>query len=126
MIRIALDTNFLLLPFQLKIDIEEQLKEILPEAEIVVPRSVISELTGLTYGKGKVARQAKLALELAGRYRVVETQGRRDEALIELAEKGYIVATNDKLLKEKIRKMGKAVIFLRQKKVLNISGYGGI
>ncbi|GBE55201.1 Fcf1 [archaeon BMS3Bbin15] len=122
--KVALDTNFLLLPFQLRVDIEEQLEELLPGADIYVPSSVIRELIGLSHGKMK--RDAKLALELAKRYKVVKTEAGGDEALVELAEKDYVIATNDKLLKEKIRKMGKAVIFLRQEKLLNISGYGGI
>ncbi len=124
--KVALDTNFLLLPFQLKVDVAQQIHELLPTAEIYIPEEVIRELKKLTRAKGRVAREAKLGLKYASRFPVVKTASAGDEALVELAEKGYIIATNDKLLKEKIRKMGKAVIFLRQKKLLRIEGYGGI
>jgi len=121
--KVVLDSNFLFLPFQYHIDLEEEIEKLLPGAEIFVPRAVISELEGLSKGG---AREARAAQELARRFEVVETEEEGDRALKELAEKGYIVATNDKLLKEEIRKMGKTVVFLRQKKFLCITGHGGM
>lgn len=124
--RVALDTNFVLLPFQLKVDVAQQIQELLPGAEIYIPDEVIRELKRLTKAKGRVAREARLGLAYARHFPIVKTSSGGDQALVELAERGYIIATNDKLLKEKIRKMGKAVIFLRQKKLLRIEGYGGM
>lgn len=121
--RVVLDTNFLLLPFQYRIDLEEEIEKLVPGADVFVPRAVISELQAQRQGG---SRLGGAALEFARRFKVIETTRKGDEALIGLARKGYIVATNDKLLKEKIRRMEKPVIFLRQKKFLAMAGHGGM
>ena len=43
-----------------------------------------------------------------------------DEALIALARQGYVVASNDQEVKRTIKKLNGKVIFLRQKKLIEM------
>lgn len=107
---VLLDANALLMPFQFPVDIESELCRLLGRYEIAVPSSVLEELGRLARTK----REAKAALKLAERYRVVEASGRRDPAILRLArELGAIVLTNDKRLRRQLRAAGIPVIHLR-------------
>jgi rRNA-processing protein FCF1 len=41
-----------------------------------------------------------------------------DKALVKLAEKGAIVATNDRELKKEVKKVNGSIMFLRQKRFI--------
>ncbi|MDI6654296.1 MAG: hypothetical protein QME59_00200 [Candidatus Hydrothermarchaeota archaeon] len=116
--KVVLDSNFLLLPFQFRIDIFAELDKLLDvRYEVYVTKGVIEELKKIK------SRHGKGALSVANKLRVIETEGSVDEALLKLASKEVIIATNDKFLKEKIEKKGAPVIYLRQRKYLAIDGY---
>ncbi len=116
--KVVLDSNFLLLPFQFRIDIFAELDKLLDvRYEVYVTKGVIEELKKIK------SRHAKGALSVANKLRVIETEGSVDEALLKLASKEVIIATNDKFLKEKIKNKGAPVIYLRQRKYLAIDGY---
>ncbi|NOZ76808.1 MAG: twitching motility protein PilT, partial [Euryarchaeota archaeon] len=68
-------------------------------------------------------RHARAALGLLDRVNVVHREGPADEALLALASRDDIVCTNDKVLKEKIRRRGAPVIYLRQGRRLAVDGY---
>jgi hypothetical protein len=121
--RIILDTNFLLIPFQFKVDIFPELERAIKGSyKVYVTDGVIRELKSLDQ------RIARAARELASRLPVIETgeDGMKnvDTALLKLAlEKNTIICTNDKILIEKLRSKGLPVIYLRQKKYLVLEGY---
>ncbi len=116
--KVVLDSNFLLLPFQFRIDIFVELDRLLDvRHEVYVTKGVVEELKKIK------SKHARGALAIANKLRVIETEGSVDEALLKLASKNIIIATNDKVLKEKIRKKGAPVIYLRQRKYLAIDGY---
>ncbi len=116
--RVILDTNFLLAPFKLRVDIFAELERILDvKYDLYVTEGVISELKALG------TREAKGALSLARGLPRIATEGNVDEALIALASKDTIICTNDKILIEKLKSKGAPVIYIRQKKHLILDGY---
>ncbi len=121
--KVILDSNFLMLPFQFKTDIFAELDRILDvDYKIFVTRSVINELKKLAKSKGKERMIAKAAIKLADRFEVIEDEGETDNSLYALSSPTTIICTNDKNLKEKIRKKGSPVIYLRQGKYLVLEG----
>jgi hypothetical protein len=119
-----LDSNFLLIPFQFGVDIFEELNRILDvKYKVFTLKKVIKELEGLSKQKGVKAKQAHAALEEAKKLPLIDGNEDVDEAMLKLASKDTIICTNDKVLKEKIRKKGAPVIYLRQKKYLTLEGY---
>ncbi len=125
-LKVILDTNFLMMPFQFKVDVEKELSRILDvKFEICVPKSVIKELEGLKRSKeSKTRKIASMALEYAKRFKIIDVDKKVDEALVELGmSKNNIIATNDKQLLKKLREVGANIVYLRQKKYLEFEGY---
>ncbi|WP_324735145.1 nucleotide-binding protein [Thermococcus sp. SY098] len=124
------DTNFLLVPGQFGVDIISELNRILDiKFEIVVPNIVLDELNVIERkAKGKDLMAVRMAKKLAERFRVVEIgkfgEKSTDEQIYEFAVKNpnVIICTNDKLLKKKLRERGIPVVYLRQKKILELEG----
>ena len=117
--RVILDTNFLLAPFQFRVDIFAEIERILDvKYDLYVTDGVISELRGL------MTMDAKGALSLVKELPRIATEGKDvDEALLALASKNTIMCTNDKILIEKLKSKGAPVIYLRQKNHLILDGY---
>ncbi len=125
---VLLDSNFLLLPFQFRIDIFAEIEALLnAKPRYAVPVQVLAELERLASRGGRLGRFARSALALAEqRCEVLQVKAEdADEALEKLAGRGTIICTNDKVLKEKVRKRGSAVIFLRERQKLALAGYVG-
>lgn len=121
MIRVLLDTNFLLLPGQFKVDIFTELERIMQEPfEIAVLESSIEELENLTKkGKSEDRRAAKLGLDLLKHkaLKILPSSKQRcvDDLLVEMAGPALIVATQDAELRKRLKRKGAGVIGLRQK-----------
>jgi len=127
MVRLLFDTNFLLVPFQFKVDLFGELDRLLDvEYEIEIPEGVLMELGRIEKNaKGRDKRNAASALSLAERFKIVS--GERymncvDDALLELAKRDAIICTNDRELRVRAREKGIPVIYLRQKKILELDG----
>lgn len=104
---VVVDTNALMLPFQSRLRIEDELLRLLGSYEIIVPSSVINELKRLAKGN----QDAMAALNYSKKFRVVETDMKGDDSIIDMALKiKAIVLTNDKLLIERLKGMGIRVI----------------
>ena len=118
------DTNFLLIPYQFKVDIFEEIKRIvLFKYKLCVLDKTIEELKKIIKEqKGKHKLAAKLGLELvkSKHINIIHTKSLKntDDTLAELSKKGYIIATQDKGLKVKIKKGN--LITLRQKKYIGV------
>ena len=122
---VILDTSIALAVFENLIDLEEKLVELLGNCKIVVPSTVKREIENLArYGEGKARINAKSALRYIKRFEVVESMEREvDKAIIELASKlKAAVATNDRELKKKLRKLDLPVIYTRERKKLSLEG----
>ena len=124
---IILDTNFLLIPEQLKVDIFAEIEKIATfKYQLCVLDKTIDELNKIIdTQKGKYRRYAKIGLELIKHKKVkvlkTETLKNVDELIIEYSKQGQtIVATQDLELKRALQKKGVQIICLRQKNHLII------
>jgi rRNA-processing protein FCF1 len=106
--KIILDTNFLLTAIKFKIDIFSQLQEY----DIYILDKTLKELEN--------KKNEKLAKELIEKHniKIIKTSNDKyvDDLLLEY--KDFIIATQDKELKEKLKKAKISTISLRQKKYL--------
>ena len=119
--KFILDTNFLMIPGQFKVDVYEQLRGF-GKPDIYVIRQSVAELEKLAKGRGKDAANARIALLLVKRegVRIIPSgKGGADEAIRRLAKReGMVVCTADKKLKAGLRKRGIPVVSLRERKYL--------
>jgi rRNA-processing protein FCF1 len=124
LMRIILDTNFLMLPIQFKIDIFAEI-EMLVEGkyELCIMEGTIKELETLSGSKGKDSVPAKLALELIERRGIKTLKAKKshvDDAILEVAGKNTAVATNDRKLIKKLKDKNIKVVYLRSKNRLEM------
>jgi uncharacterized protein len=124
---IILDTNFLLIPTQFKVDIFSEIDRIMQEPyELCIVDSTIDELEKLrTTESGRDKRAAGLALQLIKakgiRHLKTEKNLNTDKLIVELAKSpDYVVATQDMALKRFLKQNNTEIIILRQKKHLKL------
>ncbi len=119
--RVLLDTNMILTPFEMNIDLLAEIQRIIPgKLELITLEPVIRELKKKKGGVG-------LKLIDALKIDVIPSIGRADDAIYEFARKNkdVIVATNDDELKRRLRSAGVPVIIVRGKQKLDLIGYVG-
>lgn len=105
---VVLDTNALLMPFELRMNLTLSVERLIGETDFIVPGPLIGELKHLDN------KYASAALQLARRYEIVPTEASGDDSVIELAlKRNAFVLTNDKLLRARLRKAGVPLIYLR-------------
>ena len=111
--QIILDTDFLLNCLRRKIRIEEELNRLFDEPyEIFILSNTIKELQG--------KKDGKLATAIAQRYTIIATNNQETfDKAIEHYTHSY-VATQDKKLKEKLKKEDFGIITIRQQNHLII------
>lgn len=131
---VILDTNFLIAQFAQRIDVFGELGRLADEQgmvfEFVVPSTVLDELAAMAGGKGRHAAAAAGALEMlkrkvaAGVVKVVRTGASVDGWILKKAgteagkEKGIVVCTNDRRLRENLKRLGVKVIVVRGRRRL--------
>ena len=116
--KVVLDSNFILdlirfnLFDQLK-DVEERVGKI----ELVTIKPVIDELKKLKKGKGKNSLLAKLAFKWLEKekIKIVEKEGKVDDLLLKLG-KEFVIATNDRALRKKLKEKGAKIMYIRARK----------
>ena len=124
-----MDSNFLFIPFQFRVDIFEELSRLLGGYEPIVLSTTIKELKGLVRsGSEKVGRLASSALSLTNKCRIMEVERRLgetyDDVIVRVAKEiGCAVATNDHELRKRLRREGITTIFLRERSHLELEGY---
>jgi len=127
-VKVILDSNFLMIPFQFNLDVFQEIEYILQrKVDFIVPSLVKSELTGISTRGGEGAAEASLALQLASRCRVVEVAlnpGETvDDAIVKASQKlSAVVATTDIELKKRLRDVNIPVVYLRDKSKLEVDG----
>jgi len=127
-IKVILDSNFLMIPFQFNLDVFQEIEFLLQKkVDFIVPSAVKSELTGISSRGGEGAAEASLALQLASRCRVVEVtldaSETVDDAIVKASQKlGAVVATTDIALKKRLRDINIPVVYLRDKSKLEVDG----
>jgi len=109
MIKVILDTNFLVYCAENKVDYAAGIMEIMTEGyELIVPRQVVQELNDIASDSKKLSDRsaAFLALKLLehNKIKIADVQGRiADEAILNLVRIGSIVATLDLELRKKLK-----------------------
>ena len=128
-LKIILDSNFLLVPTQFKIDIFEGIMNLLNQNyESIVLSTTMDELQSIAErGAPKLRKQAEMALKLAEKCDLINVDRRRgetnDDVIIRVAKQmKCLVATNDSELKKRLRNISAPVVYVRQKSRLELEG----
>ena len=122
-LHIVLDTNFLLIPFQFKLNFKTKFDELLDiKYEIVLLKEVYDELLHIVKkARGKQKQGIQAAIQYFGEKEKILILEKRenemvDDLLLRIAtDNKYIIATNDKGLKRRLKNQGSNFIYLRQK-----------
>ena len=96
--KVWLDTNFLMIPVQFRVDIFEELHRLLNEPfELLIASGTLDELKFISGGRGEDAGAARIGLKLIeGKgVKVVQSSGNVDDWLVERAVERDFVCTND-------------------------------
>lgn len=109
---VIVDTSAILSIFEERVNLEGQLRELLGEANIVVPSAVREELSAIG------SAESRAAAALADRYGICACTRRGDEGVIESAVKmnAFAVVTNDSILAGRLVRMGFRVIRMKGRK----------
>jgi len=122
--KVVLDTNFLLVPYQFGIDVFVEIERVLQVPhEFIIPSGVIGEVERLGKGKGKEGAAARFAAKLLGKNKctVVPSEGNVDNWIFEYALKEEaVVATNYRLLRNRLKKRRVKVISLRSRSGIGV------
>jgi rRNA-processing protein FCF1 len=128
-VKVILDSNALFVPLQFKIDIFNDLKQLLNRRfELILLSPVKRELKALAKkGSPKKRKNASYALKLAEKCKYVEVDAPAsalaDDIIVEIAREWKTpVFTNDRLLRKRLRDISVPVIYVRQKSRLEIDG----
>ncbi len=116
--KIVIDTNAWIYALSHKVRILEELAG----NEIYILENTVNELLQIAKTQRKESVAAKLAVELIkkSKVKIIPHRGKVDEKLVELAKLGYVVLTQDKELKKKIRDSGGKLACIRQGKYIEL------
>ncbi len=121
---VILDTNFLLLPFQFKIDILRELDYLIEVSHrYVISSKTLEELRRLGASVGKDGMAARLALKMieANKDKIesVKNDMDVDEWIVEYAtSSNAIVCTNDKELRKRLKRLHVKVVAMKSRSKL--------
>lgn len=123
--KIIIDTNFLMIPWQFKVDIFSEFDRICQfNYHLYIFDRTINELENIAEkSKGKDKKAAQFALKLVklnNINRIKSDIKYVDSLILENADENTIIATQDKNLKKKLLEKGLSMIILRQKKYLQL------
>ena len=121
---IILDTNFLMIPYQFKVDIFSEIARICDFSySLAVLDKTIGELKTIKSrqrGRNRLAASFSLKLLKGKDLKIIRTLSQKsaDDLLAGYAERGAVIATQDSALRRAIREKGGRTIFLRNKRFL--------
>jgi rRNA-processing protein FCF1 len=115
---------------QFHVDVVSELEKILPSCKLLVPTAVLKELSRIknrTRGKNKIAASIAIKIATSSPIEVLEMELKEgesvDDSLLRLSEKSRLLCTNDRELRIKAREKDINVIFLRQRRYLDVDGH---
>ena len=126
---LVFDTNFLFVPFEFRVEIISEIKRILGnDVSFVILKETLDELEKIELKKTKNKKFLPLIATLLKRYNVsilitqekMEKSSSYVDAILHTLPKNWVIATNDKELKQSLWKVPRRVIFMRQKSYLDI------
>lgn len=119
-----------MMAFQFNVDVVEELKNIVPSCKLLVPSIVLYELEGIkkrSKGKTKIAASIALKIARSPPIEVLETSLHNgetvDDSLLRISNRSKILCTNDRELRNRARELGINVVYLRQRKYLDVDGH---
>ena len=123
--KIILDTNFLMIPYQFRVDIFSEFNRLCNfNYKLYIFEQTIDELKSIVNAQsGKSKKSAQFALKLIKLKSIQiikSSQEYVDSLILKNLDKDTIIATQDKLLKKELFKKGASIIILRQKKYLEL------
>lgn len=113
-IKVLLDTNFLLTIVRYKIHGLEEIKQKIP-AEFYTLSRVLFELEGLGKSDKKVKKEVAITQQMLknNSVKVIDSTMENVDAELVKLSKEYVIATNDKELRRKVREAGGRTIYVR-------------
>jgi rRNA-processing protein FCF1 len=115
---------------QFHLDVVGELEQILPSCRLLVPSAVLIELNRIkNRSKGKNRTAALIALKIASSDPLevldmeLEEGENVDDALLRLSGKSRVLCTNDRELRRKARELDINVVYLRQRRYLDVDGH---
>ena len=121
---LILDTNFLFISFEQKIDLISELERIIgSNFTLYIYEGTINELISIENKKTKNKKLIPLIAKMLNIYRFKIITSKKkyiDEQILENLNDKVIITTNDKKLRMKIQSEKKRVIYMRQKKYLEL------
>ena len=122
---IILDTNFLMIPWQFKVDIFSEFERICNfNYRLCVYEQSFGELNNIIQtqsGKDKKAAQFALKLIKLKNIKILKSEKKDvDSLILENFDENSIIATQDFILKRKLLEKGASIAILRQKKYLQL------
>ena len=107
------DTNIILWTFSGGIDFREAISFVAPGYKIMIPTCVLDELSKLNN------KQSIAAIEFCRKMETINVgNGYADDLLVKAAEKGYLIATNDKEILTNLKEKGINALRTREKNKL--------
>jgi rRNA-processing protein FCF1 len=121
--KILIDTNFLLVPIQFKVDIFSEIDRVclFPYKLYIVDKTIDELKKIIKQQKGKHKEAARVGLQMIKHknIKILETKdGRVDDLIASLMDKGWILASQDEHLRKRAAKKGAGLLALRAKKYL--------
>lgn len=109
--KILLDTNFLVAPFQMSFSLFDEIERLYPTAELYTLEDAVQEARSIE--SGKYINLVEKLLETQD-IEVVETEGEGevDDLIVDVSDE-FVVATNDKELKQRLLDRGREVVIIR-------------
>jgi len=120
MTEILVDTSFLMKLLSSPTPSFGRVEAALGKPSFLVLEDVLAELRSLSRAQGRKSREAKAALQYAGNLRLVTlaSAGSTDEKILSYAVgKKVVVATSDRELRMRLRRMGVPVVSFRGREV---------
>ena len=128
-LKVIFDSNFFFIPLQVKIDIFEEIMNLLNQKyEPIMLSTTLQELRKIAEkGTPKLRKQTAMALKFAEKCRVFDVKKSRDETNDDVVMRIAVqwrspVATNDRELRRRLREQNLPVIFLRGENRLELEG----
>jgi rRNA-processing protein FCF1 len=126
--KIILDTNALMLPYQFKLDLQDELSRVVEEPhELAIPSGALLELEGIAGERSKNGVFAKNSLEYwrgeiaKGNARVLLSKGKVDDWIVHTAASpDVLVCTNDSGMRARLKGKKLKAIVLRERSHLAI------
>jgi rRNA-processing protein FCF1 len=118
---VILDTNFLLIPFQFKINVMSELEYLLDFSHrYVISSNTVKELKKLGASAGKEGAGARVALKVLesyeGKIDIIQDERHVDDWIVDYSkETGAIVCTNDSKLRKRLKAFKAKVITMKSK-----------